>query len=70
MLKVIPIRNGMTMLSFRGMALGVRDKNKVPRGAQELVDAFGAAGGKLEIIEIAPNNQDSDAVLIVAQPST
>jgi hypothetical protein len=68
-LKIVPIRNGMTMLPFRGVALGVRDKNNVPASAQAIVDAFRAAGGNLFIVEVPPNNPDSDAVLIIALPT-
>jgi hypothetical protein len=68
---VIPSRNGMTMLPFRGVALGVKNTNSIPESAKALVSAFGTTGGKLEIIEYDPP-QGADSVIIIAQamPST
>jgi hypothetical protein len=69
-LTVKPIRNGMTITGFKGVALAVRNKSQLPPSVATVLNAFRAAGLELPVIEGQPNNADSDAVLIVAQPIT
>jgi hypothetical protein len=68
-LTVNPVRNGMTITAFKGVALGVRDKNKIPHSAQGILDAFHAMGADLSVIQQSPYDAGTDAVLIIAQPA-
>ena len=65
---VTPIRNGITFLSFKGVALGVKNKNEIPASAKAVVAAFRAVGATLSIVEFVPPD-GSESVIIVAQPN-
>jgi hypothetical protein len=62
------VRNGMTMTPLRGIAIGVRDTNKVPDDVQLIMKAFGSIGANLMTVQWRPNYEDSDAVFVIAQP--
>jgi hypothetical protein len=67
-LTVKSIRNGMTATPLRGIAVGVRDTNKIPADVKLILKAFGSVGANLTTIQWPPNYEDSDAVFVIAQP--
>jgi hypothetical protein len=67
---VVPLRNGMTFREFKGVAIGVKDINKVPESVRVIVSAFKSIGGNLHIISVPPDNPNYDGVFIVANPIT
>jgi hypothetical protein len=48
--------------------LGVRDKDNLPPAAKVVIDSFGIAGGNLSPVKWQIDDQNIDAVLIIAQP--
>jgi hypothetical protein len=66
---VVPMRNGMSMRGFQGVAIGVRDPTAVPQSVQAVVAAFNSIGGQLTVIQSAPDDPACDGVIIVAQPT-
>lgn len=66
-LTVRPVRNGMTMTPYRGIALGVKDKEHPPAGAEAVLKAFHKVGMPIQIIQEAPA-LGSDMVLEIFQP--
>jgi hypothetical protein len=69
-LKISSVRNVMTATPFRGVALGVRDKDNLPPAAKVVIDSFGIAGGNLSPVKWQIDDQNIDAVLIIAQPGS
>jgi len=66
-LKVTPLRNGLTALSYKGIALGVRDPNSPPASAIAIVNGFRSLGN-LTMVKEVPDG-DNESVLHIAQPN-
>ena len=67
-LKITPIRNGMTMLGYKGVALGVREIDHPPASAIAIVNAFRSLGANLTMVQETPQG-DSESVFHIAQPN-
>jgi hypothetical protein len=68
-LSVKPIRNGMTISPYRGVALAVKDANAIPESAKAILNAFHSAGIDLKVISQAPIG-GSESAIMVFQPTT
>jgi hypothetical protein len=62
---VKPVRNGLTLVPFKGVALGVKNKDQMPQTAVALETAF---GGKVLVLNANTIPEGTDTVIFVAQP--
>jgi hypothetical protein len=68
-LTIVPMRNGMSMRGFKGVAIGVRDINNIPASVQTVISAFDSIGGHLTAIVTPPDDPTCDGEFIVAGPN-